>query len=316
MATPLTATQIVAALRAEGLVVHEVREWRTHNRNHVGAWGPVNGVMIHHTVTSSVSGTVDLCYDGRSDLPGPLCLGVIDKAGEVWLVGNGRANHAGSGDDDVLTAVVNESYGDYPPAPNENNTDGNSRFYGFECINWGDGEDPWPAVQLEGIEKASAALCRAHGWGKRSVIGHKEWTNQKVDPRGIDMKTMRDRVGARLAGQEDDVALTTEDKTWVAAEIREAIRELVAVEVITKDGIIDNPNPDTAGDNAHISVETALRNIEIVSRRTEGKVGTLQAVALTDEQVAAIADKLAVNPALTEALAETLADKLAARLSS
>ncbi|MET8573720.1 N-acetylmuramoyl-L-alanine amidase [Streptomyces sp. NPDC005012] len=196
MASPLTADALVRALRNEGVKVVEHSGWRTNNRNSKGAWGPVHGVMIHHTVTSGTDATVRLCFDGRSDLPGPLCHGVIAKDGTVHLVGNGRANHAGLGDDDVLRAVVAESAA--LPAPNENNTDGNSRFYGFECVNLGDGKDPWPAAQLEAIEAAAAAICRAHRWSARSVIGHKEWTNTKIDPRGFSMAGMRERIASRL----------------------------------------------------------------------------------------------------------------------
>ena len=197
MATPLSASQLLKALRDEGLKVVEHRNWRTHNRNHKGAWGPVHGVMIHHTVTSGTSNSVELCYNGHADLPGPLCHGVIAKDGTVYLVGNGRANHAGLGDDDVLRAVIAEQ--PLPP-DNEANTDGNARFYGFECINLGDGKDPWPAAQLEAIERAAAAICRAHGWNERSVIGHLEWQPGKIDPKGFSMNTMRERVRKRLAG--------------------------------------------------------------------------------------------------------------------
>ncbi|MCM2580569.1 peptidoglycan-binding protein [Streptomyces meridianus] len=200
MATPLSADRLLGALRDEGLRVVEYRDWRTHNRNHKGPWGPVNGVMIHHTVTSGTDSSVELCYNGHAGLPGPLCHGVIAKDGTVHLVGHGRANHAGLGDDDVLRAVIAES--ELPP-DNEANTDGNARFYGFECINLGDGEDPWPAAQLEAIEKASAAICRAHGWGHRSVIGHLEWQPGKVDPRGFTMGTMRERIRTRLGGDPD-----------------------------------------------------------------------------------------------------------------
>lgn len=196
MATPLTADRLLSALRAEGLTVVEHGNWRHHNRNHKGPWGPVHGVMIHHTVTSGTARSVTLCYDGYPDLPGPLCHGVIAKDGTIYLVGNGRANHAGLGDDDVLRAVIDERA---LPAPNENNTDGNARFYGFECINLGDGADPWPPAQLEAIEKAAAAICRAHGWTERSVIGHREWTNTKIDPRGFSMADMRARIARRLA---------------------------------------------------------------------------------------------------------------------
>lgn len=196
MATPLSADALVSALRAEGVTVVEHDGWRTHNRNSKGSWGPVNGVIIHHTVTSGTTNSVRMCYDGLSDLPGPLCHGVIAKDGTVHLVGHGRANHAGSGDGDVLRAVVEQRAG--LPAPDRNDTDGNVHFYGFECVNLGDGKDPWPDVQLEAMVRTSAALCRAHGWNAHSVIGHKEWTNTKIDPRGFAMAGFRDRVAARL----------------------------------------------------------------------------------------------------------------------
>ncbi|MCL7377466.1 N-acetylmuramoyl-L-alanine amidase [Streptomyces sp. 35G-GA-8] len=195
MAQPLSATAFIAALHAEGVRVVEVGNWRTHNRNSKGAWGPVHGVMIHHTVTSGTAATVRLCRDGHSTLPGPLCHGVIAKDGTVHLVGYGRANHAGLGDDDVLRAVINESA---LPTDNEADTDGNRYFYGFECENLGNGTDPWPAAQLEAIERVSAAICRAHNWGARSVIGHLEWQPGKIDPRGFTMASMRDRVADRL----------------------------------------------------------------------------------------------------------------------
>ena len=82
----------------------------------------MHGVMIHHTVTSGTQNSVDICYNGHSSLPGPLCHGVIAKDGTVHMVGNGRANHAGLGDDDVLRAVINETA---LPGDNEANTDGN-----------------------------------------------------------------------------------------------------------------------------------------------------------------------------------------------
>ncbi|WP_039936208.1 peptidoglycan-binding protein [Streptomyces himastatinicus] len=205
MATPLSADRLLKALRAEGLTVHEVRNWRSHNRNSKGAWGPVNGVMIHHTVTSGTAGSVDLCYDGHASLPGPLCHGVIDKKGEVHLVGNGRANHAGMGDNDVLNAVINETK---LPSDNEADKDGNARFYGFECVNLGDGKDPWPEAQKLAIEKVSAAICRAHGWSEKSVIGHLEWQPGKVDPHGFTMSSMRTRIGKRLDKKPDGATET------------------------------------------------------------------------------------------------------------
>ncbi|NEA60978.1 N-acetylmuramoyl-L-alanine amidase, partial [Streptomyces sp. SID13666] len=84
------------------------------------------------------------------------------------------------------------------PLDNEANTDGNRHFYGFECENLGDGEDPWPQVQLDAIEKVAAAVCRHHGWTERSVIGHLERQAGKIDPRGFTMQWLRERVRDRL----------------------------------------------------------------------------------------------------------------------
>ncbi|MGR4882056.1 N-acetylmuramoyl-L-alanine amidase [Streptomyces sp. LARHCF249] len=195
MAAPMSADRFAGALRDEGLTVVEVGAWRTHNRNHKGPWGPVHGVMIHHTVSNGTANTVSFCRHGDSDLPGPLCHGVITKDGRVHLVGYGRANHAGAGDSDVLAAVIAEKR---LPPDRRANTDGNRHFYGFECENLGDGEDPWPAVQLDAITRASAALCRVHAWTARSVIGHLEWRPGKIDPKGFTMDSLRSRIAERL----------------------------------------------------------------------------------------------------------------------
>lgn len=195
MSAPLSADRFIDALRAEGLTVVEVGGWRTRNRNHKGPWGPVHGVMLHHTVTHGTAFTVRLCRDGDEALPGPLCHGVITKDGRVHLVGHGRANHAGAGDSDVLAAVIAEKR---LPPDHRADTDGNRYFYGFECENLGDGEDPWPAAQLDAMARASAALCRAHGWTARSVVGHLEWRPGKIDPKGFTMASMRTRVEERL----------------------------------------------------------------------------------------------------------------------
>ncbi|WP_200302217.1 N-acetylmuramoyl-L-alanine amidase [Streptomyces adelaidensis] len=195
MATPPTAATFAALLRAEGVTVVEVGDWEDHNRNHMGPWGPVHGVMFHHTVTSGSARTVAMCRDGYAGLPGPLCHGVITKDGRVYLVGYGRANHAGLGDDDVLRAVIAERA---LPADDEANTDGNRHFYGFECENLGDGEDPWPAAQLLAIERVAAAVVRHHGWGAASAFRHLDWQPGKVDPKGINWPAMQKRVASRL----------------------------------------------------------------------------------------------------------------------
>lgn len=210
MAAPLSVNQMLQALKKEGLTVHEVtvdgKSWRDNTRTAQSRpWGPVHGVMMHHTASGS-SGIVNYCFKGSTSLPGPLCQGVIDKVGAVWMVGHGRCNHAGGGDADVLQAVISESYMTNPPATDKHEgetgaVDGNRSFYGFECVNQGDGKDPWPAEQYLAMVRAATALCRAHdNWGSKSVIGHKEWSDWKNDPKAPwSMADFRRDVKAALA---------------------------------------------------------------------------------------------------------------------
>lgn len=140
--------------------------------------------MLHHTVTKGVRNTLRIVKDvGQGPtVPPPLYSGVVDKEGLLHMIGWGRVNHAGLGDDDVLQAVIAERA---LPADNEANTDGNRYFYGFAGINMGDGTDPWPEAQLETLAGAAAVVVDLHDeWSERSVIGHREWQPGKVDPYG------------------------------------------------------------------------------------------------------------------------------------
>ncbi|MFJ2707861.1 N-acetylmuramoyl-L-alanine amidase [Streptomyces sp. NPDC087428] len=267
MATPLSADTFLAALLAEGCTVAQVGDWRTHNRNHTGPWGPVNGVMIHHTVTKGTAATVRIVRDGYTALPGPLCHGMIAKDGRVHLVGYGRANHAGLGDPDVLAAVVAERP---VPTDNEATVDGNRHFYGFECENLGDGKDPWPEAQLLAIEQVSAAICRAHGWDAASVIRHLDWQPGKVDPRGIDWTKMRTRIDTRLGTK-------TPTRPPASAPSKPVVdlSQLVAAA---------RSNPSAAGTPVTYSgvrtVEAALVNAGLLSKKfSDGHFGTTTVTA-------------------------------------
>lgn len=284
MATPLTADQLITALRAERVDLVEVGAWRTHHRGQRGdGWGPVHGVMIHHTVSGGTAASVELCRQGHATLPGPLCHGVADKRGRLHLVGHGRTNHAGGGDPAVLQAVIREASS--LPAPNQTSQDGNARFYGVEAINWGDGHDPWPDAQLECIARSAAAICRAHGWTERSVIGHAEWQPGKVDPRGPGrdaaamMRDIRADVRRLLTRSPGTQAPPTPAPEAPMAITRDDVRTIFGSAVIA------NPGP-SAERNPTISAGTSLRNIEIVVRRLE------MAVAETRSELAQLAAAL------------------------
>jgi hypothetical protein len=170
---------MLTALKAEGLTVHEHAGWKTHNREAATgkAFGPVVGVLIHHTAGHNDK---EICYNGRSDLPGPLCHSWLGKTDGLWMIGHGRANHAGLVDLDVVKALASES----SPLPHDDqaNCDGNDVLYGIEIENLGNGKDPYPAEQYKQAVLWAAALCRAHGWSEKSIAGHKEVQPGKVDP--------------------------------------------------------------------------------------------------------------------------------------
>lgn len=195
MATPLSADRLVSALKAEGVRIAEHTGWRTHSRNAVGAWGGVNGVLIHHTAGANSLGVV---YSGRSDLPGPLAHTHLAKDGTATMLSAGRANHAGKAAANAFSAVVNESSTHPKPSAASGTVDGNQHLYGIEIENLGTGKDPYPTVQYDAAVRWAAAICRAHGWSANSVVGHKETSVEgKIDP-SFDMDAFRAAVAARL----------------------------------------------------------------------------------------------------------------------
>jgi N-acetylmuramoyl-L-alanine amidase/Hemopexin len=191
---------LASFLRSAGLTVNEIGDWR--KRRVAGAFSPI-GIMMHHTVGTNSLGVI---VNGRPKtnrepaLPGPLANFHVPKTGEINLVSQGPANHAGKGAQQVLDEVIS----DIVPADTAarrglaDGPGGNGVFYGFENENLGDGIDPWPEVQLDAMAIAAAALCRRHCWGANRVIAHKEWTrNKPVDPR-FDMNDFRARVAQFL----------------------------------------------------------------------------------------------------------------------
>lgn len=136
------------------------------------------GVIWHHTATSRrwADGHVAaLLRDGRRDLRGPLAQIGVERDGTIVVVACGRANHDGYG------IWENDSIG-------------------WEFYNAGDGEDPWPAVQLDAGHRGIAAVLGHLGHGADRCLGHKESASHKVDPVPLEMSVMRAGVDRYLKG--------------------------------------------------------------------------------------------------------------------
>lgn len=206
MAKPMTAVQFVSQLKRWGILYHEdFSDWATHNRGNRGnGWGPVHGIVEHHTGADNTS--PEFLYHGSSELPGPLCHVGNDVDGILHLIGWGRTNHAGGGDPRVLQHVINEDYGQHILVPQfhegqNGSYDGNGVFYGIE--NMYSGTHPMTTKQMHTAILFAAAICEFHQWTELSVIGHGEWSNWKNDPsengkKMMDMVQFRSYVKAAL----------------------------------------------------------------------------------------------------------------------
>jgi hypothetical protein len=308
LATPLSPDRLLAALRAEGLTVHEHAGWKTHRRDEATGktFGPVIGVLIHHTGGHNDR---ELCFNGRADLPGPLCHSWLGKTAGLWMIGNGRTNHAGSVDLDVLNALRAET--SPLPVDNQANADGNDVLYGLEIENLGNSRDPYPAGQYDEAVRWAAAICRAHGWSERSVAGHKEVQPGKIDP-SFDMDVFRAAVAARLAhtpdwnpNEEDDMTLSKTDVGVLAST----------------DGVFKAPtdaadyNPDPASPDHYWSFGSHVNDNTTRIRRIDKALATQTAqLAALAAAVGALAAGGGLDAAEIQAAAEAGAQAALDRL--
>jgi hypothetical protein len=186
-------TWLAEALREQGLTVRTVAGWKTRGRD--GTFAPV-GIMDHHTASSKTAGNVpalDTVTDGRADLPGPLCNVLVGRDGTCYVVAAGRCNHAGEGGP-WKTVPVNS---------------GNAYTAGVEIENNGIGE-PWSDELLDAVARVNAAFLDHEGKGDSWVVGHKEWTDRKIDP-STSMSAIRKDTAAELAEEgAEDVSLKDE----------------------------------------------------------------------------------------------------------
>ena len=152
-----------------GLDVVEVAGWQTRGSS---SFSP-RGFVWHHTAgpRTGIAPSLGVCINGRRDLPGPLCNLFLDRAGTVYVVASGRANHAGAGSWAELT--------------------GNASVYGLEIENVGTPAEPWSPLIL-GI---AARIAAATGVDHELACLHREWApRRKVDLHTVTGRDMRARV--------------------------------------------------------------------------------------------------------------------------
>ena len=219
-------TWLAQSLRDAGLTVVEEPGWRDR-----GAELPANPpvVIFHHTAGAATGDLPSrrILIEGRSDLPGPLCHVGLARSGKVHVIAAGKANHAGRGAWQGITA--------------------SSSTFGIEAENAGRGE-PWPKVQLDAADAITAVVLRRGAKGAEYACGHREWAlpaGRKIDPAGVDLDSYRLRVNRLLNPppapppfEEDDMGsivvngtnlVLLRDGTWQRVEDEDDAKALVAV---------------------------------------------------------------------------------------
>ena len=164
---------IADRLRAAGLNVVEVAGWQTRGSDSFNPRGSVD----HHTAgpRNGNAPSLNICVNGRTGLPGPLCNVLVGRDNTCYVVAAGKANHAGLGGWRGLV--------------------GNSSVFGVERENVGTGAEPWRPDQTETAAKVHAALISVHGANSELVCEHKEWApRRKIDAYGVDGDQMRSMV--------------------------------------------------------------------------------------------------------------------------
>lgn len=177
-------TWMPAVLRAAGLKVEEVGDWRNHGHGNVS---DIRGVLLHHTAgpASGNYPSQGVVTNGRTGLPGPLCNLGLARDGTWKIIAAGLGYHAGAG---------------YVSWCGRDN--GNNHLIGVEAESTGRGD--WTSAQLEAYPRGVAALLRHLGLGPDRALAHKEWApGRKIDPAGWpgDMAEFRSSVAEWMAGK-------------------------------------------------------------------------------------------------------------------
>jgi hypothetical protein len=165
-------------------------DWQNYGH---GDFGPIWGVMIHHT--GSARADAMSIRNGRPDLEGPLSNLHIAQDGTVTVVAAGVCWHAGAGS--------------YPGVPTNG---GNQVLIGIECA-WPrdtsitpatQTRERWPDAEIISMRDTCAAILNRLGFASDRVIAHREYAGAaqgKWDPGNLDMGWFRREVKKAQRGE-------------------------------------------------------------------------------------------------------------------
>lgn len=178
----MSATKLLADLKAAGLNVVEEPGWRTRGYR----WrvdGEPEGIMIHHTAPPNPY-PIKALYRGWKIK----CNMATHEDGVLYLVAYKACNYSsGPGSKVVLTDNVRPSIAPTANAKERGLRDtigwgGNKHYWNYENSHPGDGSSI-PQVQLDTIIASAQVVCEHFGLNSEQVISHAEHSRRKIDPR-------------------------------------------------------------------------------------------------------------------------------------
>lgn len=194
-----------------------------------GTWTPI-GIMVHHTAMSVPLSVSAAQINNR--FGGPLCNFIVrSHVRQVDCISGGYAYDSGIGSRQVRDEVARGTapIGTAAERGLADDINGNPFYVDIEVDHPGDGS-PLPQEAQDGLLDLLVALCRDTGWSASRIIGHKEHTRRKVDPRWghPDMSAIRAIVAERLQGG----VPVFEDIDNLPQESQDAINRLAAQGII------------------------------------------------------------------------------------
>jgi hypothetical protein len=218
--------------RDAGLTVVEHTGWKTRTLRPFDEYTPV-GLLNHHTAGSSVlTNYPNPPYYLNGSLEDK-CNITIRGDGTVVIVNAGWAADSGYGDAKVLAAVKadqpapapSDTYKTLSPVtPGGTNPGvlGNAWFIDNEVQHLGNGTFI-AAAQRDALIRSNAAILTHMGWDPATrLIGHREWTTRKVDPRWGGFTNPMPLIRQDTQGAMD-MPLTQDDLNAIEARVRAVV---------------------------------------------------------------------------------------------
>ncbi len=240
----MSASRLLADLKAAGLNVVEEPGWRTRGKNwRVG--GKPEGVMQHHTAPPNPYPIKALYRGGKIK-----CNMATHEDGTLYLVAYNACNYSsGPGSKKVLTGNVRPSI---PPPDNARARGlidtplwgGNKHYWNYENSHPGDGS-PIPQIQLDTIITSNGVVNNHFGLNWEQTISHAEHSRRKIDPRWSgDNRTAIEQIREGL----QNMPLSETD----IAEIRAVIVDVLGGDRILMPKIVPT-EPDRYGNQGSVN---------------------------------------------------------------